>query len=77
MMGQKLTKAQRQFLQDTVGLGSLGFSADVLSGPTSAMAKRLQAMGLLSRDFIPRVRDFHWQITDAGRAALSSEGRPE
>jgi hypothetical protein len=73
MSTEALTKAQRKYLNDTLALGSLGYSVDVLTGPESAMARRLRDRGLLSLDFIPRVRDWHWQITDAGRAALATK----
>lgn len=71
-----LTKAQRQFLADTVALGSLGFSSDVLTGSETAMARRLQTAGLLKLTHFSRHMNQHWQITDAGRAALSARSAP-
>lgn len=74
-MNGKLTKAQRRFLEDTINMGTLGFSADVLRGPETVMCQRLHTAGLLEKTFIPFVREWHWQITDLGRAALK-QGEP-
>jgi len=69
---ERLTKAQREFLLDTVHLGALGFSVDALTGSETEMARRLEAAGYLAKTLIGRVNEYHWQITPAGRALLLS-----
>lgn len=71
----KLTKAQAKFLGDLNAMREdfrPGFDLDILTGPETAMARRLEARGLVYQPF-RMGRGCYWCITDAGRETIAGD----
>lgn len=69
----KLTKAQLAFLKQLRCFRpGHGFEQHILRGSETAMARRLQAQGLVGLEFHMGIGE-RWVITQAGRTALANE----